>query len=276
MFEISKEFTFEAAHQLLKVPDGHKCGRLHGHSYRVVFVLASDTLNEMGFVVDYGELNAVKTWLDANWDHQNLNDLFASEDLRFETTAENLAKYLFDRFRFTQPTWPLSMVSVSETGKTWATYRPPLEVELITPDFEGLEELRRWPTDQTDALLSNRGMAYGDAWKDTGIWISSRGGDFEGLEEAFGIIMIYNKMCRALRSPDKADHYNDAIGYLKLAATKYTRFAPHERLVEKQSLEHVLTSLRQAQSSHQEHSIRDVFGAVDAYLNEVIARRNSQ
>ena len=33
--EIFREFTFEAAHRLTHVPDGHKCARLHGHSYRV-------------------------------------------------------------------------------------------------------------------------------------------------------------------------------------------------------------------------------------------------
>ncbi|HEX7340222.1 MAG TPA: 6-carboxytetrahydropterin synthase, partial [Rhodanobacteraceae bacterium] len=33
--EISKQFTFEAAHRLPHVPEGHKCGRLHGHSFVV-------------------------------------------------------------------------------------------------------------------------------------------------------------------------------------------------------------------------------------------------
>ena len=30
-----KDFTFEAAHRLPHVPEGHKCGRLHGHSFMV-------------------------------------------------------------------------------------------------------------------------------------------------------------------------------------------------------------------------------------------------
>ncbi|MFP3499961.1 6-carboxytetrahydropterin synthase, partial [Pseudomonas sp. SIMBA_059] len=33
--EIFKEFTFESAHRLPHVPEGHKCGRLHGHSFKV-------------------------------------------------------------------------------------------------------------------------------------------------------------------------------------------------------------------------------------------------
>lgn len=33
--DIYKEFQFEAAHRLPYVPEGHKCSRLHGHSFRV-------------------------------------------------------------------------------------------------------------------------------------------------------------------------------------------------------------------------------------------------
>ena len=33
---IWKEFTIEAAHRLPNVPEGHKCARLHGHSFRIV------------------------------------------------------------------------------------------------------------------------------------------------------------------------------------------------------------------------------------------------
>ena len=38
--EIFNEFTFEAAHLLPNVPDGHKCLRLHGHSFRVTLTVA--------------------------------------------------------------------------------------------------------------------------------------------------------------------------------------------------------------------------------------------
>ena len=32
---ICKTFTFDAAHQLHLLPEGHKCRRMHGHTYRV-------------------------------------------------------------------------------------------------------------------------------------------------------------------------------------------------------------------------------------------------
>lgn len=117
MFEISKEFAFCAAHQLHGLPEGHKCGRLHGHNYRVVMVLASQTLDEYSFVVDYGDLKPVKDWIDDKLDHRNLNDVF-----HVPTTAENLAQQLFAFWRVRYP--QLTEVRVSETPKTWATYRP--------------------------------------------------------------------------------------------------------------------------------------------------------
>ena len=35
LMDIFKIFTIEAAHRLPNVPPGHKCARLHGHSFRV-------------------------------------------------------------------------------------------------------------------------------------------------------------------------------------------------------------------------------------------------
>lgn len=92
MYEISKEFEFEASHVLTKVPAGHKCGRLpsHGHSYKVMVFIRSYFLDEMGFVMDFGELDFLKKYIDENLDHRFLNDVFD-----FETTAENIAKHIF-------------------------------------------------------------------------------------------------------------------------------------------------------------------------------------
>ena len=38
--EIYKEFSFEAAHKLPNVPEGHKCARLHGHTFYVRIVVS--------------------------------------------------------------------------------------------------------------------------------------------------------------------------------------------------------------------------------------------
>jgi len=116
MYCISKEFHFSAAHQLSHLPEGHPCKRLHGHNYIVEMVLESEALDHRGFVTDYNELRTVKEYIDAYLDHRNLNDV-----LDRPTTAENLARHLFDRFAGEFPT--LAEVRVSETPKTWARYR---------------------------------------------------------------------------------------------------------------------------------------------------------
>ena len=115
MFEIRKRFQFSASHQLQGLPLDHPCGRLHGHNYEVEIVLQSPKLNEHGFVVDYGELRPFKQLLDTMLDHQHLNDV-----LDFQPSAENLAKWLFERAR---GMWDeVVAVRVSETPATWAEF----------------------------------------------------------------------------------------------------------------------------------------------------------
>ena len=116
MFTITKKFEFSASHQLDHLPEDHQCHRLHGHNYIVVLELYG-TLDENGFVIDYGDLKPFKDIIDNELDHRHLNDLFD-----FPTTAECLAQYLYERAKemWTQT----KSVAVSETPKTWATYQP--------------------------------------------------------------------------------------------------------------------------------------------------------
>jgi 6-pyruvoyltetrahydropterin/6-carboxytetrahydropterin synthase len=116
MYTITKEFHFSASHQLLTLPDGHPCKRLHGHNYVVELVLEAATLDEHGFVVDYGDLKPFKEMIDRELDHRHLNDV-----LPYPTSAENIARYLYD---WARKCWPqVAAVRVSETPKTWAIYR---------------------------------------------------------------------------------------------------------------------------------------------------------
>lgn len=121
MFTITKEFAFSASHVLDGLPVGHQCGRLHGHNYIVEIELAAERLDDRGFVVDYGELGAVKTWIDTRLDHRHLN-----ECMEGNPTAERLARLLYDITRETLPDHreAVAAVRVSETPKTWAEYRP--------------------------------------------------------------------------------------------------------------------------------------------------------
>lgn len=116
MYIITKEFRFEAAHSLPHLGALHKCSRVHGHSYRVIVELTVHELDGNGFVVDYGDLDQFKRYLDSTLDHRNLNDIFD-----VYTTAENIARHLYI---VASSMWPIvTCVSVSETAATWASYR---------------------------------------------------------------------------------------------------------------------------------------------------------
>ncbi len=118
MYTIRKTFSFSASHVLFGLPDDHPCSRLHGHNYVVEIELAADTLNQVGFVRDYRELDDLKRYIDDTLDHRHLNDVLGDEG----TTAECIAKYLYD---WCVVRWAeTKAVRISETPKTWAEYRP--------------------------------------------------------------------------------------------------------------------------------------------------------
>ena len=119
---IGKRFTFSASHQLPGLPEGHQCGRLHGHNYTVEVVLEADQLTGPGFVCDFGDLAPMKKYLDATFDHRHLNDA-----IDVPPTSENLAVHLAGWFiTHVEPaiSGRLSAVRVSETESTWAEYIP--------------------------------------------------------------------------------------------------------------------------------------------------------
>ena len=106
---IFREFTFEAAHQLPNVPDGHQCGRLHGHSYHVVLQVEGPVSVESGWVMDFADLKAAFQPLLTQLDHHYLNDIVGLDN----PTAENLAMWIWKNL---EPTLPLlSRVEVRET-----------------------------------------------------------------------------------------------------------------------------------------------------------------
>jgi 6-pyruvoyltetrahydropterin/6-carboxytetrahydropterin synthase len=113
--EIFKEFTFEAAHQLPRVPAGHKCGRLHGHSYRAEIRVAGPVGEETGWVADFADIKAAFAPLHDQLDHRYLNEV----DGLANPTSENLARWIWDRLQ----SLPLSAVTVRETCTSGCAYR---------------------------------------------------------------------------------------------------------------------------------------------------------
>ena len=121
-YEIAKQFTFAASHQLTTLPDDHKCSRLHGHNYRVELRVISEGLDAHGFVVDFGLLGAIRDEIMATHDHRHLNDLYELP------TAEMLAWKLFvsasqQLSKLTPRSVSISAVRVWETDDCWAEYR---------------------------------------------------------------------------------------------------------------------------------------------------------
>lgn len=114
--EIFKEFTFEAAHRLPNVPEGHKCARLHGHSFRVEIHVRGPVHPELGWVIDFADIkDAFKPFYD-RLDHYYLNEVEGLEN----PTSENLARWIWERV---QPSLPgLSRVVVRETCTSGCVY----------------------------------------------------------------------------------------------------------------------------------------------------------
>lgn len=114
--EIFKEFTFEAAHRLPNVPAGHKCARLHGHSYRVQIHVRGEVDPTLGWVVDFAELTDAFAPLRAKLDHYYLNEVEGLEN----PTSEHLARWIWERLRPSLPI--LSKVVVRETCTSGCVY----------------------------------------------------------------------------------------------------------------------------------------------------------
>jgi 6-pyruvoyltetrahydropterin/6-carboxytetrahydropterin synthase len=115
--EAFKEFTFESAHRLPNVPPGHKCGRLHGHSFRVSVHVCGSVVAESGWVMDFGEIKKEFQPLMDQLDHNYLNEI---EGLA-NPTSEVLARWIWRRLR---PGLPLlSQVVVRETCTSGCVYR---------------------------------------------------------------------------------------------------------------------------------------------------------
>jgi 6-pyruvoyltetrahydropterin/6-carboxytetrahydropterin synthase len=114
--EIFKEFTFEAAHRLPNVPEGHKCRRLHGHSFRVEIHVRGEVGDETGWIVDFAEIADAFAPLFAVLDHNYLNEV----DGLSNPTSENVAHWIWVRLQATLT--GLSKVVVRETCTSGCVY----------------------------------------------------------------------------------------------------------------------------------------------------------
>lgn len=112
-----REFTFEAAHRLPNAPEGHKCRRLHGHSFRVELICEGEVDPVTGWLVDYGEIKNAFQPIYELLDHHYLNEIPGLEN----PTAENIARWTWVRLK---PSLPLlAQINVHETCTARCEFR---------------------------------------------------------------------------------------------------------------------------------------------------------
>ena len=119
MIEIRKSFTIEAAHRLPNVPPGHKCARLHGHSFNVEIAVGGPLDPQKGWIIDYADIKEAFQPLHDQLDHNYLNDIPGLQN----PTSENLAVWIWDKLK--PALHNLTAVIVHETCTTTCEYRGP-------------------------------------------------------------------------------------------------------------------------------------------------------
>jgi len=115
--ELRKTFQFEAAHRLPRLPESHKCHRLHGHSFQTEIVVAGECDPRLEWLVDYADLSEAFRPLWEQLDHRYLNEIPGLDN----PTSENIAVWIWDRLK---PRLPLlTEVVVAETCTARCVYR---------------------------------------------------------------------------------------------------------------------------------------------------------
>ncbi len=100
-----------------KVPEGHKCKRLHGHSYVLILYFKGPYQEDKGWIIDFGEIKRAFAPILEQLDHSLLNDIEGLEN----PTSENLAIWIWDKLI---PSLPLlSKVELCETATSGCIYQ---------------------------------------------------------------------------------------------------------------------------------------------------------
>ncbi len=114
---IFKKFHIEAAHRLPHVPEGHKCARLHGHTFRVEIHVTGPVGEQSGWVMDFARIKQAFQPLYERLDHHYLNEVPGLDN----PTSENLARWIWQRLKPDLP--ELSEVRIHETCTSGCIYR---------------------------------------------------------------------------------------------------------------------------------------------------------
>jgi 6-pyruvoyltetrahydropterin/6-carboxytetrahydropterin synthase len=115
--ELRKTFQFEAAHLLPRLPESHKCRRLHGHSFQVDIVVEGECDPKLGWVMDYADISTVFKPFWEQLDHRYLNEVPGLEN----PTSENIAAWIWSRLKPLLP--ELKEITVAETCTARCIFR---------------------------------------------------------------------------------------------------------------------------------------------------------
>ena len=114
--EIYKEFSFDSAHFLPNVPDGHKCKEMHGHTYKLKVVVKGKPDPNLGWIMDFKDLKDALLPVIDRLDHKLINDIPGLQN----PTAENITIWIWDQIK---PSLPLlSRIELYETPTTGVIY----------------------------------------------------------------------------------------------------------------------------------------------------------
>ena len=114
---LSKSFGFEAAHWLPCFPEGHKCRRMHGHSFRVDVIVEGELDPSIGYLIDFADIKRATEPIERELDHRCLNEIAGLEN----PTSEMVAAWIWARLKPALPM--LSEIVVHETCTSTCHFR---------------------------------------------------------------------------------------------------------------------------------------------------------
>ena len=114
---IFKKFSFDSAHFLPNVPDGHKCKEMHGHTYHLTIFIEGELENHIDWVMDFAEVKSVVNPIINEIDHKVLNYINGLEN----PTCENLAIWIWGRIKLQIPS--LKRIELNETLTSGVIYK---------------------------------------------------------------------------------------------------------------------------------------------------------
>lgn len=114
--QIFKQFTFDSAHFLPNVPDGHKCKEIHGHTYKMIVYMEGDIEADSGWLMDFGDLKKIIEPIVKSIDHKFLNKIEGLEN----PTCEMMTIWLWNKIKPNLPS--LTKIELHETPTSGAIY----------------------------------------------------------------------------------------------------------------------------------------------------------